>query len=279
MKTLALCLTVALAAPAVASAQADRLDSARRAAVAGVFEDLLRESPPNFMRDAGGYSGIAQQNRLVSGFTLPRATRYPGVCAVDGYTIAALPERDRGPPAPPHGVGSPIIRQIEADTRYLVVELEPSKTTSFAERDRQCAALAAEEPLSSAWGRRTEDFFPASDEAAAKKAQDMLRWLATEGRSGDSWSPLVTCRRGGCPDAKRAALVLRPEAIVSIREQPVCRRKEHACYRLMLTSGFEEPGLWIVAFSVPFGVHGKPVFHDVSFTPEAMVSLGDDVIE
>jgi len=224
----AVCLGLTLAGPAFA--QGPQPAEARR-----LMDDLLTETQPMFLRDAGAYP---RPNRLLSGHTRPRPSPVAGVCEVDTFTILALPERERATP-PGVDADAALIRGIESERRYqLSSEKPPPRTFPPAlTPEKDCAALAGDPRLA---------FFAAPNPGAASVAGHFLAWLSEH--PGELAA--ARCPPRGCPSRSAAAGLFRRSAIVEILNHDTCSRTRADCYSLLLRDGDEA---WTVDFWAAYG--------------------------
>jgi hypothetical protein len=90
---LVLCAALCWGGSALAQPAADAPPAAARR----LMDDLLSETQPQLLRDAGALA--TRPNRVLIGRTRPRPSGVPGVCELDMFSISARPERERGSPA------------------------------------------------------------------------------------------------------------------------------------------------------------------------------------
>ena len=257
-----------LAAIGISAAEQSPAASSK-ADVHRLIDDLISESVwITFYRDAGGHQNVAVRNRVLSGYTVPRATSYPGVCASDDFTITALPERERGAEAAPYDSRSARIRGIEAETRYFLLAAQlRAGAPPMDEQDRACADL---------WrtleGHPWSQFFDATDPGSVWMAGQITTRLAVEAAGPKSgWRLLRDCRRGKeCPDAEAMKSLFQLRNIRHVREDRTCS-SEHFCHRVSLYDIGPEQN-WEVVVRYRRGTFGDDIhFEPVRFEKQAIL--------
>ena len=248
VQALAVGLTLFAGRPAGADPTAD---------AARVFQDLLAETRPAFLRDAGSGVYLAPKNRLVHGSTLARATSQPGVCALDAFDILALPEAERAQPEP----GVAMIRQVEARRSYLLIEARPraANATPQAERDRECAALGPHPGAPDPEPPRA--FFWADSEGGVYLAGQVMAGIAGAPQGRDYAALLRDCRRqAGCGDAAALRDILRPASLSGFHDRSDCPR-DRLCFSALLIDGDD---WWSLEFDLD---RHAPAFEDKPLAP------------
>ena len=244
-----LALCGALVAGATAAQPAAPQAEARR-----LMDDLLTETHPAFMRDAGALAD--RPNRLLAGRTRPRPSPVAGVCELDLFSILARPEREPGSPAGQEPDG-PVIRSIESERRYELAERPPPRTVPPAlASERDCAALADDPAL---------QFFGAPNAGAVGAVAECLTWLTDHPAA----LAAARCPPTGCPTRAVAAAILRRSAIIGIVGYDTCSRTRAACYQLLLRDG---DSAWAVDFWAGYGA-GRDSFGGVRFHRQPLLVM------
>jgi hypothetical protein len=232
-------------APAQPAAGAPPADARR------LMDDLLAETQPQLLRDAGALA--TRPNRVLIGRTRPRPSAIPGVCELDTFSISARPERERGSPVV-FDTAAALIRGVESERLYQLASEKPPPRAfpPVLTPEKDCAALAGDPSL---------EFFAAPNPGMASVAGQFLAWLAEHPAELAS----ARCPPGACPTRSAAAGLFRRAAIIAVRDHETCSRPRAGCYSVLLRDG---DTFWSVDFRADFDTDGRG-FGGVRFRRQA----------